>query len=257
MEKWIARIGLGVGAIALVMVVVQQGTIGELESRLKTAEAASPAEVATGETVAVESYDDAALSARIAALEKTVSQQREMQRAVSRAASSGRPRVAAALPKTVTGEAKGEVADEVTSLREDVDALLTGAGVQSDEGKKEIAGLVRKVQQQERQARDARRSEFRKKADAEFITSFAESEGLADETATAMTKVMSDMRDAQMKLRTQMRDGSLPFEEGRAQRRALRDSSRKAIGEVLTEEQAESFTKKMAERRGGRGGRGR
>jgi len=250
MDKLLTRLALGLGLAALIVVFVQNSTISDLERRLDALTDATPVSAPAETAVPTAAYDDSLLDKRVAALEKQLAERRVISKAVERAAVSRRPR--AAQPST----AEASTADEVTSLREDVDALLTGAGVSSDEGKKQIADLVTKIRTQERKERQARWAEFRQKRDEEFIKNFAEEAGLDEDTTASVTTIVGEFRSAQMKLRIQARDGTLSFEEMRTKRRALRGEANTKLGEVLTAEQLEDFKTKMNEgrRRGGRRG---
>ena len=248
MEKWLPRVALGLGLAAIVGLFVQQSTISDLERRLAdvstagAATAESPGPSAATSSAAV-GYDDGRLKARVAALEKRIAKQETLRRAVARAVAEKRVKPST---RTPSGDGNG---GEVHALREDVDALLTGAGVQSPEGKQEVASLVEKIRARERAARRKRWSEFRRKSDAAFIKTFAEKHNLDEDQSVQVTEIMQRMRKKQMALWRGLRDGSLQYEEIASRRKALNATLTVELGQVLDATQVTAFQKQLKERR--------
>ena len=242
-----------IAAIALAFIIKQQVDIGALTDRIdglpKVAPAATPApEAAPPQSVPVEVSDSSdVLEKRLKALDRRVTM------AMSRIAALGKER---RRPATKTDAALPSVlSDEVAALREDVDALLTGGGLDSREARDKVKTLIDKTREKARAERRERRNEFRSARREEWLTEFSSSAGLDGEQQEAVKTIMARQDEVRQKLRETVRNGDKSFSEMREAMRVARKATEDELREVLDEEQFAAYQKNRAERRERRGPR--
>lgn len=235
-----------IAVAAIVLVLVQGRSIDRLERQLDKVEklATSKPEPA-GPTAArpAESGSMAALERRVERLEQRRASRVEDRRVATTSAPTREP-------EGRVGEAPPE--EEIESLRADVDALLTGEGLDTDEGRAKIKALIDKERSQRRLERDAMRREMEKL----WLTEFAEEAGLDDEQKAALEGLSERRRELRSSLREQFRAGEISAKEMRDRREEARAAMEKELQEVLTPAQLAAFEERRQNMRN-RGARGR
>jgi len=141
----------------------------------------------------------------------------------------------------------------VESLRDDVDALLTGQALETPRGRERMKEVFKSLQEEVAAERMQERMAAREQRLAERFDRFVSDAKL---TANQEQQLRAAL-DAEAKLRQsflESRDGGArpPFEDMRAARQKTRETAKA----VLSEEQLESFTAMRSEERGGLGGLG-
>jgi hypothetical protein len=241
------HIAIGLASLSLLVVIFQQFAICDLQDRLDAAQhgpkdettLASPAPVSKS----LPPYDDRKLRLRLAALDRKITTMRDFRKAAAKIVTT-RP----AAPRSLAGK-DDPVLDEVSSLREDVDALLTGAGVQSTEGKTEVANLLKRAREKERTARSKRWQEFRRQRDETMISEFAKDQDLGENQTEQLASIIGDMRSEQSKLWRGIRDGTMEFGTLRTKRQALKAATLLKLEQLLDADQLTLFQTKMKSRR--------
>ncbi len=178
----------------------------------------------------------AALEARVAALEARPSPR----------LGQGRPRPEPAhrpaRPTLVQEDGAGEdVDDEVGSLREDVDALLTGAGVDTDEGRKLVKDLIEDAREEARATRRKQWSDLRRQADEQWLAEFSAGHGLDAATTARVSELISSRRAAGAEIFGKVREGELTFAEAKVQAEELRAATDVSLLEVLGDERFQAL----------------
>lgn len=253
-SKVLAPIALVIAVAAGVFIYVQHTAIKELDRRVaaqaqviegvaKHLAQAPPAPARTDAAPAAPSVDASMLSAieaRLAAAEREVR------------ATSVLARAASVRPGEVSGapvdgdDGLLSLADELAALRTDVDALLTGRGLESPEAK---AALKAALEEARSQAREERR-ERRAAAEAAWLDRFAEEAGLSEAQHEAVRALLDADRETRRSLWAAVREGDKTRDEVRQERRAMREQTDARLAEILDAEQLEAFNET---RRGPRG----
>lgn len=231
-----------VAVVALVLVVLQQQRLSDLEAGLAAVEtpaAASPPPVTP--VVAVQKTDDrrvAALEARVVALTRrldTLGERGSERQGRRRVEVEAEPRV-------------GTDSDEVVSLREDVDALLTGEGIDTPEGRQKVSALVEKAQEEAREKRWERRRAARDEAQQTWLEEFSAKSGLDEATSAALGEVLRAQSEKRREVFRAVRDGDGSMEDARRDAVAMREATEAKVKELLTEEQFQAYEASREER---------
>ena len=253
MDRIISCFSLVFCVVVLVFMAIQSGTVDTLEARVDqlTDDLARRTEK-DGEPAPARPDQLAQLETRLAALEKAREGRREWAEALKREMGSVRPRPSGHVPAEVSAE--DPVADEMSSLREDVDALLTGAGVSSEAAKRQIERLVKSSREKARAERRARWQEAITEHQEAALREFSEEEGLDEPIQTQLATILARSRKARGEARQRLRAGELTFAQMRERRDVIRKDARKAMAELLDEAQLERLREALSPRRWRGGG---
>lgn len=182
-----------------------------------------------------------ALRTEIAALETRVE---TMEARATPQAPTFRPRMRPTPPPPSVEEG-----ERMHALREDVDALLTGAGVESQEGQDLVATLVDQQRQQARAERHARWQRIRTEADEAWIEDFRDEAELDDDQMEGLRGLLAEHRDEKRALRRAMRQGETDFGQVQAQSERLHAELEDAVAQLLSEAQLALFRDSQERRR--------
>lgn len=238
MDKLWKVLPLLLALAALVLVWVQRSTIQRMEAELAARPASRGAARASPTTVAAGDRSD--LEGRVASLEQTVARVFRMV-------------LAAGQTRERSGRSPGAAADNnaVTDLREDVDALLTGEAVSTDQGRKQLHQIVRKVQEEVWQERRQRWDAMRAERSRARVKSLAKEAGLSANQEQQLNTLLDDERTQRRALRRSIRGGQLPWAQVREQMRSLRQATDQKAKDLLSSAQYEAYEKMRQERRRG------
>lgn len=255
---------LAVAAGALVFAFVQRSEVGGLEQKLAAQEVAlarlaaerAPAPVpaeapAPSAPVAPAAVDLSGVEARLVAVEREARSAGMLARTLAE-----RPAAGGAAP--VAGDDDDDelgglvsLADEVAALRTDVDALLTGRGLESPEAKQAVRAAMAEAREQARAEREAKRAERR----AAWFEQFATEQGLSGDQKVRLQAAMEESQRVRTELREAMQSGEKTREEMREAMRNARQAFDASVDGILDAEQKAAFDAGQREQRGG-GGRG-
>jgi hypothetical protein len=230
-----------------------------LEAQLETqrAELTNPAEVKTlvqrhqnapsDRVVVHPDVDVAELQETVKRLQSEMQTLRQRLTTLTDQRAEKRPRFATPTANpTPPSDTSGE---RIHALREDVDALLTGAGVDSTEGKELVAAMVEQQRQEARSERHARWQRMREEADEAWVQDFGENAGLDTEQVTDLSNLLEAHRNAKRDLRRAMRRGESDFRTVQQQSEQLHEALNANVSELLTDAQFTLFLESQAERR--------
>jgi len=147
--------------------------------------------------------------------------------------------------------ADGEVyeSDEAAVRREDLDSLLTGDDVESEQTRDKLRNIIREEQraafQEHREERWKRRQDHQ---DAE-LRSFADRTDISDSQLDEMMTFIGQERGQVRSLFDAARAGELDYHDARDSARALRDQTHEQMRDVLDEEQFVAYTEFREEQR--------
>jgi len=242
MSRWVPLFAVALALVGLVLVIVQRGEIRRIEQQLAASDAAEgPAGESTeGPEVAhgVSPQHDPAVERRVAALEQTVSRLFKMLIAKAQGAS----REGGAAPATPA---------DLAALREDVDALLTGEALETDQGRKRLHEVIRQAQEEAWQQRRQQWRQWRQQAQRGRLEELGEKARLNAAQVEQIGGMIEGERTQRRALVDQMRRGDKSFEQGRAELRALRQQTDQKVRELVDPAQYQAYEKMRAERRGG------
>lgn len=247
--KALAPIAFIVAVAAGVFIFIQHTAIKELDRRVaaqgqvleglaKRLAEAPPGPAATAATAAAPTAAPTADTAMIRAIEERLAAAEREVRATSVLA-----RAASVRPEAVSGApAAGDdgllsIADELAALRTDVDALLTGRGLESPEAK---AALKAALEEARTQAREERR-ERRAAAEAAWLDRFAEEVELSEAQHEAVRALLDAERETRRTMWAAVRNGDKSRGEVRQERRAAREQTDARLAEILDARQLEAF----------------
>jgi len=228
---------LVVALAALVVVWLQRSTIHRIESELEARAGAPPRRAP-----ARPSEQPADLEGRVASLEQTVARVFRMVLAAGQA-------------RERSGRSPVESTDDrrVANLREDVDALLTGEAVGTEQGRKQLHQIVRKVQEQVWQERRQQWQTMRDEMRRQRVKTLAKEAGLNANQVERLNTLLDDERSQRRALRQGARSGQVPFAQVMEQMRTLRQTTDQKAKELLDSRQYAEYEKMRQERRGWRG----
>ncbi|PKN54202.1 MAG: hypothetical protein CVU56_27865, partial [Deltaproteobacteria bacterium HGW-Deltaproteobacteria-14] len=249
-SKLIAPAAMALAAVGLAVILVQSASIGALEDRVASQEAAlaklagarSPANKPAA--ARAPTPDLGGIEARLAAAEREAKSASVLARAAA-------ARGGAAVAGEADDGAIVSLADDIASLRTDVDALLTGRGLETPEAKVAMRAVVDEAREQAQTARRTRMEERRRA----WIDGFAAEQHLSDAQAEALQEALDAQREARDAMRDAARDGDKSWEEAREDMRAARQAFDKRLDEILDADQRAAYDASQGGR-GGRGGRG-
>jgi len=232
MDRLVKVIPAALAVAALALVLYQRGEIRRLEARLDDGAPAAEQATKSPRQPAAVHHDSADLARRVASLEQTM----------------------ARLFRVVLGARSGQAAaaappQKVTDLREDVDALLTGAALDSEQGRKRLHQIVRKVQEDVQQEHRQRWHNMRDQMRAERLKQLAKDAGLNENQVTRLSTMLSGERDQRHAIMRAARAGEKPFPQAIVEVRALRQATDQKAKELLDDKQYAEY-QKMRERRG-------
>jgi hypothetical protein len=237
MDKLTKIIPTVVAIAAIVVVLYQQHKVSRLEERLEAVSASTEGEEGSAARLPPRNRE---LEMRVASLEQTVAR-------VFRLLLAGKDtRAAGDAPRPK------DTATKVTNLREDVDALLTGEALNTDQGRKRLHEIVRSVQQQARQERRQRRENIRQQIRKERMAKLAKDARLSTNQVERLTKMLDVERTQRRTIFRAVRDGQKPFSQAREEMRSLRTSTDQKAREILDGGQYAEYEKMRSERRGWR-----
>lgn len=205
-------------ALALTGSYMQGRRIASLEAQLVELQAAQRA---TGRD------ESAALAGRVERLEKQLAWQ------------ASRPVVAGAVPDAaapvpVPVIAQGASPGQVQQLREDVDALLTGEAISTEQGKARLRELISDAQRAQWAERQVQRDE-------RIVSRLAESAHLSARQREDLTRALADERNGRNALIGGGRGGPGQPEEVRTQLQALRAQTDQKMRSILDAEQYKQY----------------
>ncbi|TNF38142.1 MAG: hypothetical protein EP329_01310 [Deltaproteobacteria bacterium] len=252
-SKIIAPVALAVAALGVVVILVQNTTISGLEDRVVAQEKAlaklagmrsevnKPAPVPEEPPAPAVAVDLSTVESRLAAVEREA----RSAAVLARAASAKGPTDD---DEDYDDGALVSLADDIASLRTDVDALLTGRGLETPEAKEAMRAAVDEARVARQAERQARRTEQRQARLDDFIAKA----NLSETQASSLRAAVDAQREARQAMREAVQSGEKTWEEAREDMRAARRAFEKQLDEILDEEQRAAFD----ESQGGRGGRG-
>ena len=235
MERLWKVLPLALAVAALVVVLLQRSTINDMEARLAARSKEGPAQRAAEPAPA----DRSDLERRIASLEQTVARVFRMVIADSSRAAGRKGAPSSDAPPST-----------VSDLREDVDALLTGEAVSTEQGRKRLHDIVRKVQEDAREDRRQRWRTMRDEMRRSRLKTLAKKTGMSANQVERLNTLMDDERTQRRALMLAARDGQRPFPEAMEQIRALRQGTDTKAKEMLDSKQYEAYENMRQERRG-------
>lgn len=252
---------LVVAAGALVFAFVQRGEVGGLErklaeqeltlARLAAERAAPPAEAPAPSVAAPAAVDLSGVEARLVAVEREARSAGMLARTLAERPAAGGAAPAAAGDDDDDGlGGLVSLADEVAALRTDVDALLTGRGLETPEAKQAVRAAMAEAREQARAEREAKRAERR----AAWFEQFATEHGLNADQKTRLQAAMDESQRVRNELREAMQSGEKTREEMREAMRNARQAFDASVDGILDAEQRAAFDAGQREQRGGRGG---
>lgn len=234
MEKyWKIAAGAAI-LMGIVVVAYQHVEIRDLRKSVLALKRRGPAVESPGPG----SDETAALTRRIAELEQTVA------RVFRMLLSSGRP-----------GPRKGgkaqDLEDAVDTIRQDMDALLTGEALNTDKGRKQLYRIVRRAQEEAWAERRRQWREFRAEVFKQQMRKFADDAGLTERQYQDVTDALSQARTQRRAMFQQVREGTKTYTQAVDEIGRLRQKTNNKLKGILDQKQYEQFTKMRSERRRG------
>jgi hypothetical protein len=221
--KWVVS---AVALVALGLVAYQTIRVSRLQRRVNALARAQTAGRGAGGDKAL-----AALRRRVAALERTAT--RLLGLLLS--GRGGGPRA----------DAGGWMKSELQGLRDDVDAVLTGEALDTEEGRKRLHELVKKAQKQSRErSRSERRKRWKKVFDflvGEQLQKLAEDADLSQDQQDKLKKLINEEFERSRALRRAFRRGDKTAEEMITQSRKIRDEVDQKVKNMLSSSQYEKY----------------
>lgn len=215
--SWIAPSVLA--ALALTGSYVQQRRITSLETQITELQTAQRGRG---------NDESAALAQRLERLEKQLAWQ------ASRPVVAGTAPEPAAAPGAAPVVVQGANPGQVQQLREDVDALLTGEAVSTDQGKARLRELISETQRAQWAERQVQRDE-------RIVNRLAESAHLSARQREDVTRALADERTQRNALVGGGRGGQGQPEEVRSQMQALRAQTDQKMRTILDAEQYKQY----------------
>ncbi len=182
---------------------------------------------------------------RLAAMEQTLANLVRRMESLERMPVA-RPTAPTGVAPAATAPAPEEVAQQtkaLEALRSDVDALLTGEALGTDEGRKRFKELVREAQDEVFAERAKERAATREQARAERLKKFFEAARLSSTQQQDVTKLLEDEANKRKALQGQ------PRNQTREQMTQIRKETNEAAQRVLDAEQLKQFEEMRREER--------
>jgi len=239
MDKLWKIFPIALAIVAIAVVLLQRADIRRLEAQL--AEQGRPSSTRPPPRPdAPAEATDRGLERRIASLEQTVARMFQV------VLNAGRGRAA----KNDTASAGTEA--QVNGLREDVDALLTGEALNTEQGRKQLHQVVRKVQEELHQERHQRWQKMREQMQKDRLSKLAKDAGLSANQVERLSSLMDSERAQRRALMQSARNGEIPFPQAMAGMRTLRQTTNQQARDFLSSSQYTAYEKMREERRGRR-----
>jgi hypothetical protein len=242
---WIAVAAVGVAGLAYGM--VQGGRVSDLEGRIQRFEAAlagasaKPARSADEDAPQAAPEADTWLRMHVSDLDRRVG---ALEKRGGGASTKGR-----------AADDSGATDGDVALLREDVDALLVGQGLDTEDGQNRVLRAVRQAMEADRKQR-AQESFDRRAAEMhDAIEKFAEEANLSGSQKDRLEELFGTAQEKMKALMTASQEGGGPQRrETWQQVRQVWDEADKAAREVLDQDQVAAYEKMTSEfgRFGGR-----
>lgn len=223
MESYWKGILATVSLLALGLVVYQTVRVGRLERKV----ASLSRSAGSGETARTDDDSDvAALKRRIAALERTATRLLSLVLSGRRGAGGG-----------ADSGPGGAVTDKLRKLRDDVDAVLSGDALSTDEGRKRLHKLVEKAQRQSREKIRSRWRELFEHRMRKALKQFADSAGLTDGQLQKLTQLAYETIDETVQLQKAYQRGEITpaqfLEKSKKARQEMDQKARNLLGEEV------------------------
>jgi hypothetical protein len=240
MEKLWKILPILLAIVAIAVVLLQRADIRSLQDRLAQQDRARPARSTASRAVEPTGGTNRDLEQRITSLEQTVARMFQM------VLSAGR------------GKAKSDTAPtgsaaQVNDLREDVDALLTGEALNTDQGRKQLHQIVRQVQEDLHQERREQWRKMRDQMHKDRLGQLAKDAGLSANQVERLSSLMDSERTQRRALMRSARRGEIPFAQVRNGMQTLRQTTDQQARDFLSSSQYTAYEKMRQER--GWGGR--
>ncbi|MFT7582597.1 MAG: hypothetical protein ACI9MR_004279 [Myxococcota bacterium] len=145
----------------------------------------------------------------------------------------------------VLGSGDDATPDEVHALRQDVDALLTGEGMNAPEAKV----VIEKMLEQRDQKRRNRWIKMGDEAAKVWAEEVSTSLDLDDETSADLSGILNTRRETRRAMYQKVRDDEMTYVEARKEMDAVRAAAADEIKTLLGEEKYTLFEQKEEERR--------
>jgi predicted ATP-binding protein involved in virulence len=234
MEKLWKILPIALAIVAIAVVLLQRADIRSLEARLAQQDRARPARSTASRTVEPAEATDRGLERRLNSLEQTVARMFQM------VLSAGRG-------KAKSDTAPAGSAAQVNDLREDVDALLTGEALNTDQGRKQLHQIVRQVQEELHQERREQWRKMRDQMHKDRLNRLAKEAGLSTNQVERLSSLMDGERTQRRTLMRAARRGEIPFSQVRDGMRTLRQTTDQQAREFLSSSQYTAFEKMRQE----------
>ena len=225
-----------VAATALGLVVVQTVRLGKLEKSRPVA--------SSGEEDSEALEKAAALEDRMASLEGAV--RRLVGLALTRAPAAGEK---AGAPDPVL---LAWMQDELKNLRKDVDNVITGDSLETEEGRKKLKDLLKNVRQEERREHRQRFEQVANHLQREQLAQLAKDAGLDQATTDKLDKMLTDERQAMRDVWRAFRSGEKDIPAAIAESRKIRAETDAATRQMLSADQYKAYEQMRQEMPGGR-----
>jgi hypothetical protein len=245
----IVYVSLGLAALAVGLFGYQTIRVNRLERRLSgrpaaaTAGPEAPRERA-GRRARSEggSEDTAALRRRILAVERALTTL--VGHALSAQGKAG---------EAVDPVLQDWVKQEIKSMRSDVDGVLTGESLATEDGRKRLKQVLQEARSEERAERHERWGQLRDVMVKEQLAELAKATGLPAEKVEQIQTLLTDERTQRRTLRQGFQQGEKTAEEFIAGQRALRQATDEKVKGMVSEEQYQAYEKMRKQGGGGRG----
>ena len=232
---------MAIAVTALTLVVVQTVRLGRLE-KSRSASGATEEDSEAADKIA-------ALENRMASLEGAV-----------------RRLVGLALTRTpVPGEKAGApdpvllswMKDELKNLRKDVDNVITGESLDTEEGRKKLKDFLKNVRREERQERHQRFEQMATHLQREQLNQLAKDTGLDQGTTDKIETMLSDERQNLRGLMRSFRTGEKDIPTSIAEARKVMADTDAAARQMLNADQFKAYEQMRQENPAARFLRGR
>jgi len=144
------------------------------------------------------------------------------------------------------------IKNELRNLRGDVDSVLTGEALSTEEGKQRLKKLLRETRKEDRQSR---RKQWKKVAThmlRERLNRFAKDHDLDQDTTTKIETMITDERAKLLPLWQEFKSGKKDVATALTEARAARDATDKQIRAMLNDDQYKAYDEMRRNSRVGR-----
>ncbi len=227
------------------VVVWQNGKMSDLEERVAVAETRSPVKVSVAPQAAQGDGKVVVERQVAAATDKAPNLEPLSQRLGALERELARLRLNKANRKVNIGGQREVVKDDVAALREDVDTLLTGGGIDAPEAKEKVEEVVEQAQKQRWQNWRKMRAE----AETQWVGEFAKDNDLEPDVQQAITGLLDRRREARSEFYRSVQEDGVSYADARAKMDATRAEVKEDLRSTLGEEGMAKFEAAWRERR--------